>query len=80
MAKANAKGKTVAFVFSARPTKSATVSMPIEWRRIEDVKPTDFTVLNVPEILKKSGDPWRHIMKTRQDLHSILEDVSEANI
>jgi bifunctional non-homologous end joining protein LigD len=76
----NAKGKTVASVFSARPTKSATVSMPIEWRRIGDVKPTDFTVLNVPEILKKSGDPWRHIMKTRQDLHSILEDVSEANI
>ena len=57
----NAKGKTVASVFSARPSKLATVSMPIEWRRKEDVKPTDFTVLNVPEILKKSGDPWRPI-------------------
>lgn len=30
----NARGKTIASVFSARPTESATVSMPIRWDRL----------------------------------------------
>jgi bifunctional non-homologous end joining protein LigD len=57
----NAKGKTIASIFSVRPTVSATVSMPIELKKLGEVLPTDFTMLNVPEILKKTGDPWKKI-------------------
>ncbi len=69
----NAKGKTVASVFSPRPTASATVSMPVKWNDLDRLLPTDFTVLNVPEILHKNGDPWSDILRKRQDLAKILK-------
>jgi bifunctional non-homologous end joining protein LigD len=69
----NAKGKTIASVLSARPTSSATVSMPVKWNSIDRLLPTDFTILNVPDILRKKGDPWSDIMGKRQDLGRILE-------
>jgi bifunctional non-homologous end joining protein LigD len=37
----NARGKTIASVFSARPTESATVSMPVRWDNLSSVLPTD---------------------------------------
>jgi len=74
----NAKGKTLASIFSARPTKSATVSMPVEWRKLDQVMPSDFTMLTAPDILKSSGDPWRDMLDKKQDLTKILERASEA--
>jgi bifunctional non-homologous end joining protein LigD len=68
----NAKGKTVASVLSARPTASATVSMPVRWNDLERVLPTDFTILTVPEILRKKGDPWSDILRRKQNLAKIL--------
>jgi bifunctional non-homologous end joining protein LigD len=38
----NSKGKTLASIYSVRPTVSATVSMPIEWKELSSVVPTDF--------------------------------------
>ncbi len=68
----NAKGKTVASVLSARPTASATVSMPVRWSDLDRLLPTDFTILNVPEILRKKDDPWSDILRRKQDLAKIL--------
>ena len=69
----NAKGKTVASVLSARPNISATVSMPVKWGDLDRLLPTDFTILNVPKILRKNGDPWSDILHKKQDLAKILE-------
>ena len=44
----NAKGKTLASVFSARPIAPATISMPLEWNVIDQILPTDFTILKFP--------------------------------
>ena len=74
----NARGKTIASVFSARPTKSATVSMPIRWNDLSKVIPTDYTILNVPYLLnKKSADPWGNILEKKQDLNEVLENISQ---
>lgn len=74
----NSKGKTIASVFSARPTTSATVSMPIRWDKLNDIFPTDFTILNVPEIINRSThtDTWGDILNEKQDIIKILEDAS----
>jgi bifunctional non-homologous end joining protein LigD len=69
----NARGKTLASIFSVRPTPAATVSMPVAWKALPGVKPTDFTMLNVPGLLAKKGDPWQGIMEKGQDLERILE-------
>jgi bifunctional non-homologous end joining protein LigD len=66
----NSRAKTLASVFSVRPTPLATVSMPIKWDRLTDILPTDFTLLNVPEIIMKSGNPWKQMLEDRQDLLS----------
>jgi DNA primase len=75
----NAKGKTVASIMSARPTVSATVSMPLKWPDLDRILPTDFTILNVPEILRKTGDPWSDIHEKKQDLGKILEHTSQLD-
>jgi bifunctional non-homologous end joining protein LigD len=69
----NAKGKTVASVLSARPTVSATVSMPIKWNELDRVVPTDFTIISAPEFLRKHGDPWSDILRMKQDLGKKLD-------
>lgn len=65
----NARGKSLASVFTARAKPKATVSMPLTWKQVEQgVKISDFTVRNVPDLLKKKGDPWSDFFKSRQTL------------
>src|SRR6202008_146676 len=55
----NARGKSLASIFTARAKPKATVSMPLSWKQIEQgAKISDFTVRNVPALLKKKGDAW----------------------
>ena len=64
----NARGKSLAAVFTARAKPKATVSMPLTWKQIsQGVKITDFTITNVPE-LEKKGDPWTGFFDARQTL------------
>jgi DNA primase len=72
----NAKGKTLASVFSVRPTISASISMPVEWRQLPDIHPPDFTLLNVPDILSSNGDAWRYIYQKKQDLLKMIQQTS----
>jgi bifunctional non-homologous end joining protein LigD len=55
----NARGKTIASIFSARAKPGATVSMPLTWKQVEKgVKISDFTIKNVIGLLQKKGNPW----------------------
>jgi bifunctional non-homologous end joining protein LigD len=64
----NARGKSLASVFTARAKPKATVSMPLTWKQVsQGVKITDFTITNVPDLLKK-GDPWDDFFNSRQAL------------
>jgi bifunctional non-homologous end joining protein LigD len=65
----NARGKSLAAVFTARAKPSATVSMPLAWKDVEKgVKIQDFTITNVPDLLKKKGDPWVEFFANRQTI------------
>ena len=68
----NSIGKTIASVFSVRPTISATVSMSIKWEELQSILPTDFTISNSFEAIKKSDDAWKHILEKKQDLDKIF--------
>jgi bifunctional non-homologous end joining protein LigD len=73
----NAKGKTLASIFSVRPTLSASVSMPVEWRELSEIQPSDFSLVNVPEILSaKRGNAWSNIYQKKQDLLKMIEQAS----
>lgn len=74
----NARGKTIASVFSVSPTESATVSTSVKWSNLSSVFPIDYTILNVPDILnKKSANPWNNVFEKKQDLNKILENISQ---
>src|SRR5205809_698267 len=66
----NARGKTIASVFSARAKPGATVSMPLTWKQSEKgVKIADFTIKNVPGLIKKNRDAWAKFFDRRQELN-----------
>lgn len=65
----NARGKSLASVFTARAKPNASVSMPLTWKQVsKGVKITDFTITNVPDLLKKKGNPWDGFFESRQTL------------
>ena len=65
----NARGKTIASVFSARAKPGATVSMPLTWKQIEKgVKIADFTIKNVPRLIEKNGDAWEKFFGSQESL------------
>jgi bifunctional non-homologous end joining protein LigD len=73
----NSKGKTLASIFSVRPTKSASVSMPVEWSELSDVQPADFTLINAPEILSAKGvNAWSTLYQNKQDLLKMIQRAS----
>jgi bifunctional non-homologous end joining protein LigD len=73
----NARGKTIASLYSIRPTQDATVSMPIEWKKIDEILPTDFTILSAPELIKNSRNAWNGILSDKQDIGKLISQANE---
>ena len=64
----NARGKTIASVFSARAKPGATVSMPLQWKQVEKgVKISDFTIKNARGLLKR-GNAWEDFFGSSHSL------------
>ncbi|MEO6210506.1 MAG: non-homologous end-joining DNA ligase [Gemmatimonadaceae bacterium] len=62
----NAWGRTLASIYSPRPTPKAAVSTPVTWKEIENgVEIDDFRIDNVPARVKKLGDLWKPLLATR---------------
>jgi len=62
----NARGKTLASVFSARARPHATVSTPLSWRRLArpGFDPASYTVATVPRQLARLAARWRASIET----------------
>ncbi|HKG18637.1 MAG TPA: non-homologous end-joining DNA ligase, partial [Candidatus Limnocylindrales bacterium] len=69
----NAKDRTVASVYSVRPTKDARVSMPLRWEEVGDVEPEEFTLATVPALYAKRGDAGAGIDEAVGSLDRLLE-------
>lgn len=53
----NARGRTMAGIYSVRPTPKATVSTPITWEEVVNgVKAEDFSLRNIKKRLARVGD------------------------
>ncbi|HEY7109700.1 MAG TPA: DNA ligase D [Nitrososphaeraceae archaeon] len=73
----NSRGKTIASVYSVRPTPHATVSVPLKWNDLVDFDPRDFTLRTVPEIFKGKKDPWMGVLDKKQDISAIIMAAKE---
>jgi bifunctional non-homologous end joining protein LigD len=66
----------VACAYCCRANYQPTVSMPIEWKEVNNkLRPSQFTIETIIERLEKKGDLWEKILdaKTRERNSSILE-------
>lgn len=62
----NAWGRTLASVYSVRPTPRATVSTPVTWEEVTGgVETQDFQPDNVRERLARVGDLWKPLLAVR---------------
>ena len=71
----NAWGRTLASIYSVRPTPVAGVSMPVTWEEVEKgIGIGDFRIDNAVARLKKVGDLWKPIVaaKKRLDLYKVF--------
>jgi bifunctional non-homologous end joining protein LigD len=71
----NVRGKTLASIYSPRPSPEASVSIPLRWDELGKIYPTDFTILNVPERLTELGDLWANILEAKVDLVRLLSAI-----
>ena len=71
----NAWGRTLASVYSPRPTPLATVSAPVTWREVEQgVVTEDFRIDNMAARIAQAGDLWAPLCakRPRFDLARLL--------
>jgi len=62
----NAWGRTLASIYSPRPTPRAAVSTPVTWAEIEKgIEIDDFRIDNVPARVKRVGDLWKPLLASR---------------
>lgn len=71
----NAWGRTLASIYSVRPTPVASVSAPVTWEEVEGgVRIEDFRMDNIRERVADVGDLWKPLLgKKRFDLFSVLQ-------
>src|SRR5438094_4904769 len=69
----NGEGKTIASVYSVRPRPGAPVSTPLRWEELtDDLDPLSFTMEVVLDRIRKHGDLFEGVLKTRQRLGRAL--------
>jgi bifunctional non-homologous end joining protein LigD len=69
----NAKGKSIASVFSVRPMPGATVSTPLEWNEVnETLDPSIYTMEATLDRLDRLGDLHAGVLTTKQRLGPAL--------
>ncbi len=74
----NREGQTLAAPYSLRPTPDATVSTPLHWDEvIPSLKPTNFTIKNIPKRLDKVGDLWKPVLGKGVDIAQIIKSIEE---
>jgi bifunctional non-homologous end joining protein LigD len=73
----NREGQTLAAPYSVRPTKTASVSTPLDWDEVNaKLDPTKFTIKNTPKRIKDIGDIWRPVLGKGLDLKDIINKLS----
>ena len=73
----NGEGKTISSAYSVRPRPGAPVSTPVRWDEVnESLDPTAFTMDVVLERVRRHGDLFAAVLKTRQSLRAALKALA----
>ena len=71
----NAWGRTLASIYSVRPTPRASVSTPVTWQEVRrGIAIEDFRIDNIPARIERVGDLWAPLLaaKDRVDVRPLV--------
>ena len=72
----NRRGQTISSVYSLRPKKGATVSMPLKWNEVKPgLSPQDFNIKNALKRIEKYPDLFKPVLGKGIDLMKCLEKL-----
>src|SRR5262245_4999348 len=72
-ARQNARGKSIASVYSVRPMPGAPVSTPLRWEEVnEKLDPSAYTMDALLDRLRRQGDLYEGVLKSKQRLGPAL--------
>ncbi len=75
----NRRSQTISSVYSVRPRKAATVSMPLQWKEVKKgLKPDDFTIHNALKRIKKSPDIFKPVLGSGINIQSCLVKLQNS--
>ncbi len=74
----NRSGQTISSVYSLRPKKGATVSMPLEWNEVKKgLSPQMFTIFNSIERIQTKPDLFKGIFSAGTNIETCLKLLSK---
>jgi bifunctional non-homologous end joining protein LigD len=72
----NREGANIAGAYSVRPEAGATVSTPLSWDEVAEVKPADFTIETIFDRIAEVGDPFLPVAEgPGQSLKPAIEEL-----
>lgn len=72
----NSRGQTLASAYSLRPVPGAQVSTPLLWKEVKKgIRPSQFTIYNIEERVKKLGDVFYMVLKKGINLQQCLKKL-----
>jgi bifunctional non-homologous end joining protein LigD len=76
----NRRGQTLAAPYSVRPRLGAPVSVPLEWKEVnEKLTPSQFTIKTILTRLNLKGDLWKPVLGKGVDLKKIIKNNSKTS-
>lgn len=67
----NRTHQSIVSPYSVRGVRGATISTPVTWEELAHVKSSsDFTIANVPDRVRRQGDPWEAMGAFAEPLHT----------
>lgn len=75
----NARGHTLASVYSVRPEAGAPVSTPLAWEELNDkIRPADYNIENTLRRLEKVGDLFKPVLGKGIDMEKALRHLESV--
>lgn len=72
----NREIQTLAAPYSVRPKPGATVSTPLHWEELKKgLKPSNFTMVNIFDRLKREGDLFKPVLGKGIDLEKVVKKM-----
>jgi len=74
----NRREQTIVPPYVVRPVEAASVSMPLAWDELEtEFAVADFTLVNAPARIEKTGDLFRTALSAPQDLGPAIQTLGK---